>query len=137
MQKQICAAAAAIVIAAWSVTGAQTKPLPVTIDIKPGDEVTSLEDREGLIPVLLVSTPQFDARTADEGSVRLGPSGTEASALKSMTEDVDKDGDVDRLFLFRVRDMGIKCGVKVMRLTGRTTDGRSIEGSENVQIEGC
>ena len=126
-----------MVIAAWSVTAAQTKPVPVTIDIKPGDEVTSLEDREGMIPVLLVSTPQFDARTADDGSVRLGPSGTEASPLKSMTEDVDKDGDVDRLFLFRVRDMGVKCGVKAMRLTGMTNDGRSFEGSEAVRIEGC
>ena len=124
-------------MAALGLTSAQTKPLPVTIDIKPGDQETLLEDREGLIPVLLLSTPQFDAGSADEASVRLGPSGTEASPLKSMTEDVDKDGDIDRLFLFRVRDMGIKCGVTVMRLTGRTTDGRSIEGSENVRIEGC
>lgn len=135
MRTQLCAAA--VVIAALSVTGAQTKPVPVTIDIKPGDAVTSIEDREGMIPVLLVSTPQFDARTADPDSVRLGPTGTEASVVKSMTEDVDKDGDVDRLFLFRVRDMGIKCDIKTMRLTGSTTDGRAIEGSENVQIEGC
>lgn len=126
-----------MVIAAWGVTAAQTKPVPVTIDIKPGDEVTSLEDREGMIPVLITTTPQFNAETADPDSIRIGPTGTEALPVRSMVEDVDKDGDADRMLLFRVRDMGIKCGVKTMRLTGKTTDGRSFEGSEAVRIEGC
>lgn len=125
------------VVAAWTGLQSQTPPLRVTIDIKPGDEVTSIEDREGMIPVLIRTTPQFDAGTADPDSIRLGPTGTEAVPVRSMLEDVDKDGDVDRMLLFRVKEMGVKCGVKVMRLTGKTTDGRSIEGFEAVRIEGC
>jgi hypothetical protein len=116
---------------------AQTPPLRVTIDIKPGDAVTSLEDRDGMVPVLLLTTPSFDAETADLDSIRLGPTGTEAMPVRSMLEDADKDGDVDRLMLFRVKELGVRCGVTVMRLTGRTVDGRAFEGSEDVRVEGC
>ena len=138
MRKPFCAAAVATFITASLSLAAQTPPpLRVTIDIKPGDEVTTLEDREGMVPVLITTTPQFNAETADPDSIRIGPTGTEAAPVRSMVEDVDKDGDVDRMLLFRVREMGVKCGVKAMRLTGKTNDGRSFEGSEAVRIEGC
>jgi len=125
------------VVVWWMPLGAQ-QALKVTIDVKPGDEKVTLEpEREGMVPILIVTTPQFDAATVDPDTVRIGPGGTEASVFRSMLEDVDKDGDVDRMVLVRVRDMHIKCGNTMIRVTGRTTDGRPFEGSDAVATEGC
>lgn len=117
---------------------AAQQPLKVTIDVKPGDEKVTLEpEREGMVPVVIVTTPQFDAATVDAETIRIGPLGTEASIVRSMLEDVDKDGDVDRMILVRVRDMQMKCGNKIIRLTGRTVQGQPFEGSDAVGTEGC
>jgi hypothetical protein len=122
----------------WPVSLAAQQPLKVTIDVKPGDEKVTIEpEREGMVPILIVTTPQFDAAKVDPDTVRAGAEGTEASIFRSMLEDVDKDGDVDRMILVRVRDMRIKCGNKVIKVTGKTVDGRSFEGSDNVATEGC
>ena len=127
-----------LLVATGSITLAAQQPLKVTIDVKPGDEKVTLEpEREGMVPVLIVTTPQFDAATVDPDTIRIGPAGTEASIFRSMLEDVDKDGDIDRMVLVRVRDMQIKCGNKTIRLTGRTVEGRPFEGSDAVATEGC
>ena len=127
-----------LLVAAWSIPIDGQQPLKVTIDVKPGDEKVTIEpEREGMVPILLVSTPQFDAATADPDTIRAGAEGTEASIFRSMLEDVDKDGDVDRMLLVRVRDMRLKCGNKIIKVTGKTTDGRSFEGSDAVTTEGC
>ncbi len=116
--------------------GAQA--LRVTIDVKPGDQPTTIEPkREGMIPVVILTTPSFDATRIDPATVRVGASGTEAAVFRSATEDVDKDGDTDLLLLFRVQQMGLECTDTVVRLKGRTREGQEIEGTEAVTMEGC
>lgn len=138
MQVHHFAGAVLIVAAVWSMSLAAQQPLKVTIDVKPGDEKVTIEpEREGMVPILIVTTPQFDAATVDTDTVRVGPQGTEAGIFRSMLEDVDKDGDVDRMLLVRMRDMRVKCGDKIIKVTGRTMQGRSFEGSEAVTTEGC
>ena len=74
---------ARVLFATWvgaiaSLAAAQ-KPMQVSIDIKPGDTVTTLEaDRGGMLPIALLSTAQFDAALADPATIRVGPSGSEA-----------------------------------------------------------
>lgn len=127
-----------LAVAALSMTLAAQAALKVTIDVKPGDDKVTLEpEREGMVPILIVTTPQFDAATVDPDTVRVGPEGTEASIFRSMLEDVDRDGDIDRMLLVRVRDMRVKCGGKIIKVTGKTTQGRSFEGSDAVATEGC
>ena len=127
-----------LIAAAWSASVVSQQPLKVTIDVKPGDEKVTIEpEREGMVPILIVTTPQFDAAKIDPDTIRVGPAGTEASIFRSMLEDVDKDGDVDRMVLVRVRDMHIKCGSKLIKVTGKTQDGRTFEGSDAVTTEGC
>jgi hypothetical protein len=127
-----------IAVVVWSLPLAGQQPLKVTIDVKPGDEKVTIEpEREGMVPIVIVTTPQFDAAKVDPDTIRVGPAGTEASIFRSMLEDVDKDGDVDRMVLVRVRDMQIKCGNKSIRVTGRTEEGRPFEGSDAVTTEGC
>jgi hypothetical protein len=121
----------------WSV-GVSAQSIKVLIDVKPGDNPTSIEgDRGGLLPVAILSTREFDAATVDPSTIRIGPTGTEAEAFRSMLEDVDRDGRTDRLVLVRVQDLKVTCEDKVIRLTGKTTAGVAIEGSEAVRIEGC
>ena len=127
-----------LIAAAWSASVVAQQPLKVTIDVKPGDEKVTIEpEREGMVPILIITTPQFDAAMVDPDTIRVGPDGTEASIFRSMLEDVDKDGDVDRMILVRVRDMRVKCGNKIIKVTGKTTQGRSFEGSDTVATEGC
>lgn len=116
----------------------QPPPLRVTIDIKPGDTPTTIEPgRQGMIPVAILTTPQFDAATIDSGTIRIGPTGKEAGVFKANMDDVDRDKDLDMMILVRVNDMKVKCGDTTIRLTARTSDGRAIEGSEIVKLEGC
>jgi hypothetical protein len=137
MEKSTSAAFFSIVLAATVlsvVPAAQT--LRVTIDIKPGDSPTTIEpERQGVIPVAILTTPTFDAALVDISTVAIGPTGTEAEVFRAMFDDVDRDGDTDRLLLFRQQEMGISCTDKVIVLKGKTTDGRTIEGSETVVVE--
>ena len=46
------------------------QPIKVTIDVKPGEEPTSLEpNREGMVPLAILSTAAFDASTIDLTSI--------------------------------------------------------------------
>ena len=120
--------------------GAWQEPeaMEVTIDIKPGDEPTVMDPRsEGMIPVAILSTDDFDATSVDPASVRFGANGDDAAPVRSMTEDIDQDGDTDLMFLFRAVQANIKCGDTSASLTGKTRAGQPIAGSESFTTEGC
>ena len=133
---------ARVLFATWvgaiaSLAAAQ-KPMRVSIDIKPGDTVTTLEaDRGGMLPIALLSTAQFDAALADPATIRVGPSGSEAEPFRTMREDVNRDGRMDLLVLVRMDALNVSCGVTSIRLTGKTSKGVDIEGPEAVTVEGC
>lgn len=110
----------------------------VTIDIKPGDEPTMMDPKSrGMLPVALLSTKDFDAAALDLASVRFGATGKEATAVRSMVEDVNRDGTSDRIFLFRMTETGIDCSHTSASLTGSTTKGEAFEGSESFKTNGC
>ena len=116
----------------------EPEAIEVTIDIKPGDEPTVMDPRsEGMIPVAILSSPDFDATSVDPGSVRFGANGDEAAPVRSMTEDIDQDGDTDLMFLFRAAQTNIACGDTSASLTGKTRAGQAIAGSESFTTEGC
>ncbi len=120
--------------------GARQEPeaIEVTIDIKPGDEPTVMDPRsEGMIPVAILSSPDFDATSVDPGSVRFGANGDDAAPVRSMTEDIDQDGDTDLMFLFRAPQTNIACGDTSASLTGKTRSVQAIAGSESFTTEGC
>ena len=138
MQKKSIAAILTPVLAVSlsAVLAAQT--IRVSIDIKPGDKPTTIEPgRQGVIPVAILTTPQFDAATVETATVSIGPTGMEAAVFRAMQDDVDRDGDADQLLLFRIQEMGVKCGDTVLLLKGKTTDGKPIEGSQSIETVGC
>jgi len=110
----------------------------VQIDVKPGDTPTVVEQgRGGFLPVAILSTAEFDAMLVDPTTVKVGPTGTEASVARSMTSDVNDDERPDLMMLVPVKEMGISCETKAIRLTGTLMSGAPIEGSEAVTVEGC
>lgn len=127
------------------------EPMEVAIDIKPGDEPTTVDPRrDGMLPVAILSSDTFDASVVVFESVRrvdprektASPAEGEeyesgAPPVRSAMEDVNGDGLVDRVLLFRNRDMRIECGDEVAVLRGTTTDGTTFEGREAIETVGC
>jgi hypothetical protein len=119
-------------------TQAREQVIQVTIDVKPGDNPTTIEPkREGMVPIAILSSKQFDAAQVDPSSVRGGAQGTEASIFRSALEDIDNDRDTDMMLLFRVQELKLSCEGKSITVTGKTTDGKAFAGTEVVTMAGC
>lgn len=107
--------------------------IEVEIDIKPGSFPNSINpDNEGVIPVAILTTADFNAVDVNPDTVRFGPSRAEASHWA--LEDVDKDGDIDMILHFNTQDTGIAAGVTQAELVGKTVDGTDIHGIDSVNI---
>jgi uncharacterized delta-60 repeat protein len=123
----------------------------VQIDIKPGSAGNIINvAEEGLVPVTILSTPQFDVRTVDVGSVRFADS----SAVRSMLKDANGDGRVDLLLWFRVQDTSLRTiyaqllvadlasdgilnstrQIAPLELTGSTIDGDGFRGFDTLTL---
>lgn len=133
--KTLLALVAVLFLAAW-----QSPPqvVRVDIDVKPGDEPTTIEPkREGMVPIAILTTSTFDAATVDPGTIHAGATGTEAAIFRSALEDVDRDRDTDMIALFRVAQMKLDCSGTAIVLTGKTRNGAAIRGTETVTMVGC
>lgn len=107
------------------------RELTVAIDIKPGDAVNSINPRsKGVVPVAVLSTPEFDALAVDPSTVLFAQS----SPIRWSYEDVDSDGDLDVLFHFRTQDLVLSVDSSEAELTGSTCDGQPIRGTDAIRI---
>ena len=112
----------------------------VHIDIKPGSAQNPINlGSHGLIPVAILSTPTFDARTVVATSVCFGDAGnasqrdcTEAHGKRHVA-DVNGDGRLDLLFHFEVKETGIDPGDTTACLTGTTHTGVHVEGCDSIR----
>jgi hypothetical protein len=113
------------------------KVIEVQIDIKPGSDPNCINlDANGVIPVAILTTAEFDASTVDPLSVMLegavvrvkGKSGRAGSL-----EDIDGDGDID-LMLQVNNETTLQSGNSIATLTGMTYDGLAIEGKDQIEI---
>ncbi|MDP2729015.1 MAG: hypothetical protein Q8O55_00805 [Dehalococcoidales bacterium] len=107
----------------------------VEIDIKPGSDPNSINPKsKGVIPVAILTTPDFDASTVDPDTVRFGPD--EAEAVHWALEDVDRDGDTDMILHFKTQDTGIQAGDTEATLTGEPVGGQVFAGTDSVRTVG-
>ena len=112
--------------------------ITVSIDIKPGSYPNSINPRShGKIPVAILTTDSFDATTVDSTTILFGATGAEAAPVRSALEDVDGDGDTDMILHFNTQETGIACGDTSASLTGETSSGQTIEGSDSIKTAGC
>ena len=112
--------------------------LPVNIDIIPGDSDNTIYLR-GMktISVAILSTTDFDAPSGvDQATLTFGVTGDELSfkSCARQAKDVDKDTFKDLVCQFLTADTGFLSTDKVGILKGKTTTGRSFEGTDAVQV---
>jgi beta-glucanase (GH16 family) len=83
----------------------------------------------GVVPVAILTTDDFDATTVDHTTVRFGDAQETHSNDNGVTrheEDFDGDGDIDLVFHFRARETGYDCDTAETVLTGSTFGGQPI-----------
>jgi hypothetical protein len=112
--------------------------IQVTLDVKPGDTRNPINVRsQGVIPVAVITTPTFDARSVDVLSVRFGPHGASEAHARGHLEDIDGDGDEDMVLHFETSNSGFPCGASSATLIGETTSGRPLRGSDAIVTVSC
>jgi hypothetical protein len=86
----------------------------------------------GVIPVALLTTPSYDATSADVSAIRFGPGNAIEAHGIGHPSDVDGDGDVDLVLHFRTQDAAIPCTATTATLTGT-----GITGTDTIKVVGC
>jgi hypothetical protein len=88
---------------------------------------------KGVLPVAVLSTATFSARTVNPSSVLFGATGNEAVPVKSAFEDVNHDRRPDLVLHFRVEQTGIRPKDTAAILTGATWDGTIVIGQDSIR----
>lgn len=112
--------------------------MPVTIDIKPGENINSINlGSNGNVPVAIFSTEDFDATTVDPisvtlagASVRIKGKGTPQASFW----DVDGDGFLDLIVHVDTTALELTGGDVQAELIGMTFDGQEIRGVDTIRI---
>ena len=113
----------------------------VLIDIKPGSDPNSINctNDNGTITVAILSTATFDATSLDATTVRFGRAQAPVRAvggkgkLSASIEDSNGDGLDDLVVQFDKADTGIACGDTSATVTGQTTAGVYVHGSDAIR----
>ena len=103
--------------------------VPLHVDISVKGKLCN--QGNGVVPVHLLSTADFDASTVDHTTVRLGAASEthvdkKTGVAKRHGEDVNGDGLADLVFHFRFNETGLACDPSVVPFNGETFDGQPI-----------
>lgn len=109
----------------------------VALHVKPGGAENPINPKSnGVIPVAILSTNNFDASSIDQASLRFGPNQALAEG-EGKLEDINGDGLPDLVLHFRTQNSGIQCGDTSVSITGQTVNGISIQGTDSITTVGC
>ena len=111
----------------------------VSIDIKPGSDPNCFNNNgNGVIPVAILGSNNFDAAQVDAGTVQLEGMSVRAvghgDRLQAHLEDVNGDGYTDLVVQIADEDGVFQAGDSTAVLTGSLYDGTSIEGSDSICV---
>ena len=119
---------------------------PVVIDIKPGGypNVINLSSK-GLLPVAVLTTPEFDAsqftpemaHLADANTAMTSGSCAGAMAVRWALDDVNSDGRPDLVFFFRIQDLNLTSSSTAASLMAHGSYGSTmvhIMGTDSVVV---
>jgi hypothetical protein len=116
-------------------------PTPVDIDIKPSDALNKINlSAKGLLPVAVLTTPDFDASNfrpemAHLSDAAIALSCVGAEAVRWNYSDVNRDGQLDLVFLFRTQDLNLTASSTAATLMAHGTYNSTvthIEGTDSV-----
>jgi len=117
----------------------------VSIDVKPGSDPNSINlGEQGLLPVAILGTQDFDVTTIDPDSIELGGvslaerGSKKTPKLAYSLEDVDGDGFTDMMAFFEVQtlvtDGVLEVTTTELELTATSDSGTPIKGTDSVNI---
>jgi hypothetical protein len=121
------------------ISGVVPLVLPISIDIKPGNNGESAPinpKSKGNIPVALLSSSAFNAAEVDQPSLRFGAEGDEISLLRCSKDytDVNADDKLDLVCHFDTQTAGFEPGDIEGIVTGSLKDGRRFEGRGMLKV---
>jgi hypothetical protein len=103
----------------------------IQIDVKPGGWPNSINlASEGVVPVAVLTTDDFDASTVNPSSVRFAG----AAPVHWAAKDVDSDDDTDLILHFKTQDLDLDEYSTEVILIGLTFDGEGIQGTDSVRL---
>jgi len=111
------------------------------IDVKPGSFPNAINIRSnGVVPVALFGSAEFDVHGVDVSTVRFGPMHHHdhqagAAPRKYAFEDVNGDGYLDMIFHFETKAIGLQTGDTEACLHGEH-DGHHFCGHDSVKVIG-
>lgn len=120
------------------VTGPTT--VSVEIDIKPGSGPNSINCRNlnGVITVAVLTTDSFNAQLVDHSGVTF--EGAIETHIRRNGQpqrhevDVDRDGDFDLVFHFRLGNTDLTCSSSAGTISGVLSDGTAFNGTDTVRM---
>ena len=106
--------------------------LPVGIDVRPGSTTNPINlGALGVVPVAILGSASFDPRTVDPATVRFAGAPLRRVAGFS---DVNGDGFADLLLQFDIPKLALARDATSAELTGQTTAGTMIRGTDAVTV---
>jgi hypothetical protein len=107
--------------------------IPIQVDIKPGSDRNPVNvGSQGVIPVAILGSADFDVHDVDVSSLAFGPLGAPEAHGQGELEDVNDDGYVDLMLHFRTQAVGLHDGDTQLCLTGLNHDGVKLEGCDSI-----
>lgn len=118
----------------------------VTIDIKPGDVPNKINlSSRGLLPVVVLSTQDFAASQfipemahLSDAAIAMTTGCAGAEAVRWNYADVNRDGRLDLVFFFRIRDLNLTPDSTAATLMAHGSYGSTtihILGTDSVQVK--
>ncbi len=120
-------------------------PVPVTIDVKPGNSQNTVKlSSHGTLAVAVLSTPDFDASQftpemahLNDANTPMADSCSGASAVRWTWEDENGDGRADLVFFFNIQDLNFTLSTTAATLMAHGSYAGAtihIEGTDMVHV---
>lgn len=110
--------------------------IEVTFDVKPESTKNEINLKsKGVTPCAILGTADFDVYDVDVDTLAFGPGGCGEDHGKGHYEDVNGDGRTDLVLHFDTEASGIALGDTSVTVTGKTTDGIDLTGTDTISVK--
>jgi len=103
----------------------------VDIDVLPGNTENQFASSNPDLDVVLLGSDDFNVSTVDLNSLTLNETSYEG---QPMMADTNGDGWEDLIFVFAAQDLDLHADANKLTLKGKTKDGKTFSGSDNVSV---